>query len=178
MAKLADQYIALIVYASTYLFLVIAIGVLVYFKRKKRSRISAADKDRSYIETVWFAREIYAAVIVHLYDQATDVAIMVQWGRFLDEELSGTRDLESVNMLSFFVPGVGFIILYRVITMIFAIYEDTKTVEEHIVYRDMEKQKEHERNKKSIWIIIWDIILCFFDLYFIKIVYLEFEAGE
>eukprot|EP01084_Bolivina_argentea_P064399 117455_1 len=179
MVALSAQYIALITYAAAYTSLVIFIGVYVYFARKRNPQTTPEEKSRTYFEQVWYAREIYTAVVVHLYDQATDIAVMVQWGQLTKKEVIDGVNLESVNMLTFFIPGLAFIIIYRVITMVFAIYEDTKTnTQSRNVYQDMDKENETQRTKRSCSIILWDLILSIFDLYFVKVVYKEFEAGE
>mmetsp|Transcript_72226 Transcript_72226/g.115139 ORF Transcript_72226/g.115139 Transcript_72226/m.115139 type:complete len:1381 (+) Transcript_72226:122-4264(+) len=192
---LDPQYIALIIYASIYVVLFIFIGVYVYYARKKQedskeavNKLEEAKRQRvetpqSYFEQVWYAREIYTAIIVHLYDQATDIAVMYQWGQLTKRELNG-ENLESVNMLTFFIPGIAFIMLYRFITMAFALYEDTRYGRKlrefkHNEAPETELEKMLEPfEKKSCLQILWDMVLALFDLYFLKVVYDEFWAGE
>ena len=121
-------------------------------------------------------REIYTAVIVHLYDQATDIAVMIDWGVRTKREVNGIEDYDNVNMLSFFIPGLTFIILYRVITMIFALVQTYENTDLLSIYHDVED--EENKNKRSIRSKIVDFILAIFDLYFIKVIYLEFVAGK
>ena len=206
---LDSHYVILIIYASAYVGIIIAVGAYVYYKAKKarekaenlkdktnlsKEELEKARKSKSesqdaapgnFFEQVWWAREIYTAVIVHIYDQATDIAVMVQWGSLLRQELEGDN-LEGVDMRAFFFPGLGFIMLYRVITMFFALYEDTqygrqqKKIKQLGVERHQDLEKEMMKNlkQKKPWQVIWDLTLSALDLYFIKVVYHEFENGE
>ena len=190
------HYIALILYASIYVLLVLAVSLYVYYARKAYAADSGrglTDKDGNpvpdnYCKQMLYAREIYTACVVHLYDQATDVAVMVQWGQLLQQEIDG-ENLEGVNMYSFFFPGLGFIILYRIITMFFAFYENTRYGREKKKLKKKPENKDKDSSfienelkkmdveQQSFWSGIWDMTLAAFDLYFLKVVYKEFQDG-
>eukprot|EP01084_Bolivina_argentea_P272412 463800_1 len=134
--------IALIAYASFYSIILIAIAV------------------SHGIKKIWSLRKIYTAVLVHLYDQATDIAVLVQWGILTQQEISGSIDVESVNMLTFFIPGLFFLLLYRVLNIIFVLRESF--------------QNDTKRSNLSI---MGNVLLALFDLYFAKVVYDEIQEG-
>ena len=110
------------------------------------------------IKKVWSLKKIYATVLVHLYDQATDIAVIIQWGIMVKQEANG-KDFPSVNMLSFFIPGVIVVLLYRIITLIYSLHWNNTHLQ-------------------SLSTHIWDAFLSIFDLYFIKIVYQEIKIGH
>ena len=190
---LEAHYILLIVYIAVYIVILFAVGVYVYYARKKYIEQGGfiGDSDgyipQSYCEQLIYAREIYTAVIVHLYDQATDIAVMYQWYGLLKQEING-QNLEGVDMRSFFIPGLGFILLYRIITVFFALYEDTqygrekkKIVTGAQQHTDIEKQLQllaKTIKRKTFCQVCWDLLLSILDFYFIKVVYKQFWDGE
>ncbi len=129
MVELSSSGIVLIIYAASYALIVLAVGIMVYRKRK--------NKDITYCEELVHQRQIYGAIIVHIYDRSTDVAVMVNWGRLTVQELNG-NNIEGINMLSFLIPGIFVMILYRFITVCFALYAVDESMEDTKMYHDKE----------------------------------------
>jgi len=191
------QYIVLTVYASVYVLIVILIGIYVYWQRnyKDKPTLSGNASHQSnqklekyrpdtYFEAVWLAREIYTAAVVHIYDQCTDIAVMVQWGGLLYQEKILGENVKNVDMYSFFLPGLLFIVLYRVISMFFIVYNDTRYMR---AKRKLERDNVPGHDladalaaipKKLCTETLFDLVLAGLDLYFLKVVYLEFKAGD
>ena len=193
------HYVALIIYAAVYVILVASVSIYVYQARKEYVRnhnrgLPDGDGNKlpdNFCKQMLKAQEIYTACIVHIYDQATDIAVMVQWGQLLKKELDG-ENLEGVDMRSFFFPGLGFILIYRIISMFFAFYENTRwgrvrkrlnkikqkdhPDDDDWVQREMD-EKFKDLKKQSPWTGLGDVILAAFDLYFVKVVYGEFKKG-
>eukprot|EP01084_Bolivina_argentea_P212318 360939_1 len=97
-------------------------------------------------------RSIYGSVLVHLYDTSTDIAILISWGIYTRQELEGTRNIENVNMLSFLIPSVLLILIYR------AVY----AVAHFNVFHN------------SAYMLPSDFVLILLDLYIFKLVYEQF----
>ena len=193
------HYVALILYASIYVVLVLGVSIYVYNARKN---IYEKDKSRgnkdadgnkrpdNFLKQMLKAQEIYTACIVHIYDQATDIAVMVQWGQLLKTELDG-ENLPGVDMRTFFFPGLAFILLYRVISMFFAFYENTRYGRVRKKLNKIKEEQHHPDNwveeeiktkyegleRQSFCTGVGDVILAAFDLYFVKVVYKEFQKG-
>ena len=98
-------------------------------------------------------KSIYGSVLVHLYDTSTDVAIIISWGIFAYHEQTGT-DYENVNMLSFLIPSVVLIFVYRIAFA--AVY-----------YNNM-------FNPNPLLYSRWNYLLILCDLYIIVLVYHQF----
>lgn len=192
------HYIALIIYASVYVILVTAVSIYVYNARKEyvenhNRGLPDGDGNKlpdNFCKQMLKAQEIYTACIVHIYDQATDIAVMVQWGQLLKRELDG-ENLPGVDMRTFFFPGLLFILIYRIISMFFAFYENTRYGRVKKRLTKTQKEENHPDNwveeemktkftdlkQQSFWTGIGDVILAAFDLYFVKVVYREFQKG-
>ena len=60
---------------------------------------------------------IYAvlnAILIHIYDTSTDIAVLTSWGILAAREINGVEDYKNVNMLSLFVPALLVIFVYRI----------------------------------------------------------------
>eukprot|EP01083_Nonionella_stella_P173569 599180_1 len=98
--------IGLLVYLSATMTLLAILSINAY---------AVSDKNLgSFFKTLRRMRSIYGAVLVYLYDTSTDVAILISWGILAAEEVSGKINHEHVNMLSFLVPSIVLIFIYRI----------------------------------------------------------------
>eukprot|EP01083_Nonionella_stella_P146274 459867_1 len=81
-------------------------------------------KSKSYIKDVWSQRKIFFPLIIHFYDTATDIGVIYNWSQLMkheeDEDLN--INYESVDMSTFFWCGIAFLIVYRVIMLMMALY--------------------------------------------------------
>lgn len=68
-----------------------------------------------FLKSVWGMRRIYGAVLVHIYDTSTDYIILISWSLMARDEITGITDYEHVNMLSFVIPSVLLIFVYRIV---------------------------------------------------------------
>ena len=69
---------------------------------------------KSFGKDTWAQRKIYAPIIIHFYDSATDIGVVYYWHGLMMDEQNGVYDYESVDMEIFFWCGVAFLLLYRV----------------------------------------------------------------
>eukprot|EP01083_Nonionella_stella_P315624 1140600_1 len=139
--------IAFIAYFSCMILLVLILSIHAY-------RISEWKSKRSFINAVFSMRSIYGTALVQLYDTSTDVAILIFWGILTHQEVSGEKDHENVNMLSFLVPSIFLIFMYRIAYAIFY----------HVIFST---SGLYSRS---------DILLILCDLYVFQLVYEQFTG--
>ena len=112
-------------------------------------------KSKAFIKDIWTQRKIYAPLIVHFYDTATDIGVIIYWyGLMIDETEKGI-DYRSVNMTVFFWCGISFLLVYRVLTLLFVALD--------VMGCDLDLNSD--------W---YDIILVLLDVYIFKAVCLNF----
>jgi len=70
---------------------------------------------KSFGKDVWAQRKIYAPIIVHFYDTATDIGVVYYFYTLMVEEQNGEYDYESLDMEVMFWLGLSFLVLYRVV---------------------------------------------------------------
>ena len=106
--------VGFLVYFLCTVLLLIAVSMKAYHKRGH-----SAKKGKNGIKDFWLAikeaRRLYSAVMVHLWDTASDYVVIIWWSKMALEEISGKRDYKNVNMLSFVIPSVVLILIYRII---------------------------------------------------------------
>eukprot|EP01084_Bolivina_argentea_P214921 364825_1 len=136
-----------IIYFFLYTILLFVVSFIVY-KQGTHDKVVS----KSFLKDVWAQRSIYAAVLVHFYDTATDIGIMVIWYGLMQDELNG-HNYEDVDMKVYFWSGFTFMILYRLIVVIFII-----------------KFAHHDK-----W---YAIILALLDMYILVAVYQSFTDAQ
>ena len=124
--------------------------ILGYYVKKKGEYETI--KSRAFIKDIWSQRKIYAPLIIHFYDTATDIGVILYWhGLMIDETKKGI-DYESVNMTVFFWCGISFLLVYRVFTFLFLLVDLTDCI--HI----------------GLYAHWYDLILVLLDIYIFKAV--------
>eukprot|EP01083_Nonionella_stella_P223828 797280_1 len=115
MAEIKDDYssIVSIIYFTINMIFLIALGVIVY-NQGAHEIIS-----KSYFKDIWNQRKIYAPIIIHFYDTATDIGVVYSWFVRMRDE----HDYESVDMAVFFWTGISFLALYRLCLLCWTIYD-------------------------------------------------------
>eukprot|EP01083_Nonionella_stella_P172200 590198_1 len=102
-----------IVYFSINIMFLIALAVLVYNQGGHKI------KSKSYFKDVWNQRKIYAPLIIHFYDTATDIGVVYSWYHLMRDK----NDYESVDMAVFFWTGVSFLAVYRFCLLCWALID-------------------------------------------------------
>eukprot|EP01083_Nonionella_stella_P172860 594503_1 len=84
---LRDQYssIVAIVYFSVNFVFLIGLGIIVY--RQGGHSV----KSKSYFKDLWNQRKIYAPLIIHFYDTATDIGVIYNWYILMQNEQNGVK---------------------------------------------------------------------------------------
>eukprot|EP01083_Nonionella_stella_P131736 400439_1 len=72
-------------------------------------------KSKTYLQDIWSQRKIYAPLLIHFYDTATDIGVIYNWYQLMQIEQDPTKDVDykSVDMEVFFWTGITFLIVYR-----------------------------------------------------------------
>ena len=73
-------------------------------------------KSKAFIKDIWTQRKIYAPLIVHFYDTATDIGVIYYWYGLMVDEKNGVQDYDSLDMTIFFWCGISSLIFYRLAT--------------------------------------------------------------
>eukprot|EP01083_Nonionella_stella_P308707 1090432_1 len=82
--------IAAIIYFSLYALLLIALTIFAHINEEH-------DSKRSFFKAIWNKRGIYGQVLVHLYDTATDIGVLIQWAILAEQESTG-ENIKSLDM--------------------------------------------------------------------------------
>eukprot|EP01083_Nonionella_stella_P299176 1015202_1 len=81
-------------------------------------------KSKTYLQDIWSQRKIYAPLLIHFYDTATDIGVIYNWYQLMQKEQNDPDvDYTSVDMTIFFWSGITFLSVYRVCLLCFAIWE-------------------------------------------------------
>eukprot|EP01084_Bolivina_argentea_P191402 328774_1 len=138
--------IGFVIYLSITVLLVFVLSIRAY-------NISKWKDTTSFIKAVISMKSIYGTVLVHLYDTSTDVAILISWSILAYNEVTGKKNYENVNMLSFLVPSIFLIFTYRIAYA---------TIHRNIF-------------RGTGWYSKCDMILILLDLYIFVLVYHQFS---
>eukprot|EP01084_Bolivina_argentea_P127043 224760_1 len=151
--------IATISYFSTYILFIIALTVYVYITQRRQL-------DKSFLKLVWQQRKILGQIIIHFYDTATDIGVLLSWYYLYQDELNGTN-YESVDMGTFFWASCFVLIFYRLLSLV-------------IVYWDNERNKRLENYAGISWTIACCglIIMTLIDMFILVGVYDSFKSAE
>lgn len=128
--------------------------VLAYCAHKKADY----DEDKSFCSSIWDKRAIFSQILLHLFDTATDLGVLIDWGILAQKESDG-QEIESIDMGALFLTAITFLILYRLISTITAFISGC-------------------RNGKSFLGIILDGFLGLLDMYVLKTVYKAIKDDE
>eukprot|EP01083_Nonionella_stella_P008792 25408_1 len=140
--------IATIIYFALYVLLLI---VLAFYVHKTENHSST----KSFLNALWKKKGIYGHIIVHLYDTATDIGVLIQWGILAENEANGD-DIKSLNMSVLFGASLAFLLIYRLISTCTACISTTEIG----------------------WWCCGDLCLGLLDMYVIKVVYQAIKDDE
>ena len=116
-------------------------------------------KAKSFAKDVWAQRKIYIPLVIHFYDAATDIGVVIYWYDLYADEQDGVYDYESVDMEIFFWCGIAFLALYRI--MLFGV----------LLFFKCDKRGADD--------IAWvDLLLVILHLYVFKTVYLSYKGAQ
>ena len=107
--QLSNNYsrIITIIYFSLYLLILFLIGIVV----KSKSGLKLCSK--KYFRALWIQKGIYFAILIHVYDTATDIGVLIEWYFLMENERKGFN-YENIDMKVFFWCGIASIILYKI----------------------------------------------------------------
>eukprot|EP01084_Bolivina_argentea_P056012 102567_1 len=102
-----------IFYFSVYFVIMVLMAIIVWIKEEHKL-------DTTFLKSVWIQRTIYAQVIAHFYDTATDIGVLITWYNLWTDPY----DYESVDMAVFFIASCFVLTLYRFACVILIIYQN------------------------------------------------------
>eukprot|EP01084_Bolivina_argentea_P138180 243330_1 len=149
--SLSLSAVASIAYFSVYITMIIILAIWVWKNEEHKL-------DRTFLKSVWSQRTIYASVIVHFYDTATDIGVLITWYNLYYNEMHGTN-YKTVDMSVFFWGGCSVLLFYRFVTFLLIIYQ----------------QKNEEDPCRGICI---RAPLAIFDLFIFEGIYQSFKSAE
>eukprot|EP01084_Bolivina_argentea_P075459 136800_1 len=82
--------IASIIYFSLYFIIVAGVVVYTHFTGEYENK-------KSFFKAVWGRKGIYLQILIHLYDTATDVGVLVGWWLLVQDEADPDKNIESLN---------------------------------------------------------------------------------
>ena len=94
--------IAAIVYYSLNVALILALSLYIHITEEHKDK-------KAFLYAVWCRRAIYGQILVHLYDTATDIGVLIEWGELAYD----TNDYKSIDMRVMFYTSIAFMIAYR-----------------------------------------------------------------
>eukprot|EP01084_Bolivina_argentea_P194762 334230_1 len=151
---LSYSNIVSISYFAVYTLFLFVLGYIVY---KQGGHESV--KSKSYMKDLWAQRKIYAPLLVYFYDTASDIGVLIFWYQLMMDEQNGLRDYNSVDMTLYFWLGVSFMLLYRIVMVLWTL----------AAYIQSEDDYDYD------W---YDPILVVFDVYIFKSVYISFNKAR
>eukprot|EP01084_Bolivina_argentea_P313110 542188_1 len=136
---------ASVIYFSLYFILVVSLSVYIH-------RTEEYERKKDFLKSIWARRGIYGQILAHLYDTATDIGVMIEWGILAYD----SNDYKSIDMRVMFWATVGFQLFYRVVSAMFAGLEDEYLDDFNVV----------------------NGCLGFWDMYIIRTIYLSLKQGH
>eukprot|EP01084_Bolivina_argentea_P228301 385621_1 len=162
---------ASLIYFATYTIMMILLATFIWIKESH-------GLDKTFLKSVWIQRRIYAQVIIHFYDTATDIGVIITWF-FLWQD---SNDYKSVDMGVFFFCGCAVALLYRFVCFCLILYEELN--EDNIKENEGLGYKERI-NYNNEWVmcciycrICIRLPLIILDLFIFEAVYESFKSSE
>eukprot|EP01083_Nonionella_stella_P067823 179662_1 len=140
--------IVTILYFSFYVLLLLLVAIQVYTTEQH------ADK-KSFLKAIWSKRAIYAQILIHFYDTATDIGVLIQWYLLAQNE----HNTPHIDMYSLIWATISFLIIYRLLTAIMVLVASCN-------------------NQLSITETIFDVFLSLIDMYVVKVVYKSIKTKK
>ena len=162
--QLSNNYsrIITIIYFSFYVLILFIIGFIV----RLQSGIKICSK--KYFKALWIQKGIYLAILIHIYDTATDIGVLIDWYYLWNNERNGFN-YENIDMKVFFWCGIAALIIYKmwnlmiscignhhnpIIMIILSLFELSIFVFVYDSFNDiqpeMEKYYEFEKRRKEL----------------------------
>eukprot|EP01084_Bolivina_argentea_P286465 491403_1 len=112
--------IVTIIYFSFYILLLFLLSIYVH-------RTGTHANKQEFLTDVWSKRAIYSPVLVHLYDTATDLGVLIFWGKLAYDN----NDYNTINMVGLFWTSIAFLLIYRATTIMAITFAAYKTKSEN-----------------------------------------------
>eukprot|EP01084_Bolivina_argentea_P240020 403304_1 len=152
--------IAAITYFSVYFLFLIGLSIVVYTTQNHQL-------DKSFFKSIWQQRKISGQVIVHLYDTASDVGVLITWYKLYNDELNGT-DYKSIDMAVLFWAGCSVLAFYRIVNIVIMVFDTLNDTDKY------KKWKHTILHRILLWCGL--IIIALLDMFIFIAVYESFKS--
>eukprot|EP01084_Bolivina_argentea_P271490 461993_1 len=149
--------IASIIYFSLYFIIIVGVAFYTHFTGEYENK-------KSFFKAVWDRKGIYLQILIHLYDTATDVGVLVGWWLLVQKEKDANKNVESLNMAVLFWTSIAFLIVYRIISIIIAMYDANETA--------------YQTGKPPLPLCCLNIFLALVDMYIIQAIYKAIKGEQ
>eukprot|EP01084_Bolivina_argentea_P068689 125031_1 len=105
--------IVTIVYLSLYILLLFILSIRVYLTHEELTK-------KTFAKILWSARSIYTAVLIHLYDTATDIGVLIQWWNLAALAKQQNQPYKTFNIGYFWFALTFILTFYRIASAVFA----------------------------------------------------------
>ena len=102
-------------YGSAHLALGLLLSFFIYVSARQSGESLKCTK---FVRRLWKMRGVYASLIVHIYDTATNIGVLYEWYQLSQLEKQGTN-IESLDMKLLFDTAISFMIACRIILGLF-----------------------------------------------------------
>eukprot|EP01084_Bolivina_argentea_P224405 379472_1 len=153
MVSLKWSTVAAIVYFALYFTLLFSLALYIHLTEEHEDK-------KSFFQSLWKRRGIFGQIIVHLYDTATDLGVLIEWYLLMKAEENG-QTIEAIDMTALFWTTIAFLILYRVTSCccgcVIGVYDHS--------------DPDESETQVCLWLLFDGCCLGLLDLYIIKVVY-------
>ena len=110
--KISNSFsqILTIIYIGLYVLILLVIGMIV----KLQSGITLCSF--KYFKAFWIQKSIYLGLLIHVYDTATDIGVLIDWYQLWKNERNGFN-YDNIDMKVFFWCGIASLILYKIVNI-------------------------------------------------------------
>lgn len=120
-AQSAIPQFVTICYGSFYGVSLLIISILAHFEVKQHEnyhRLSCFIKATIWYRTVWNKRRIYLALLSHVWDQATDVGVILEFYYLWQAQKADPSICTHLTLSWFFLSSVFVLVLYRTVSAV------------------------------------------------------------
>eukprot|EP01083_Nonionella_stella_P273194 926654_1 len=92
-------------------------AILQYIADKKIDLNTCSGKLKFLFSSINRKRAMYLAILIHIFDTATDIGVVLDWHRLSQYEAQGKdHNLEGMDMKGFFYLSIGVLLFYRLVS--------------------------------------------------------------
>eukprot|EP01083_Nonionella_stella_P106141 305834_1 len=90
-------------------------AILQYIADKKIDLNTCTGRLKFLFSSINRKRAMYLAILIHIFDTATDIGVILDWHRLSQDEAQG-KNLKGMDMQGFFYLSIGVLLFYRLVS--------------------------------------------------------------